>query len=510
MNEALDAKDSQAISARELHSILKADLTSFIERSFYELHPQQTLQLAPHIEVIATKLEAVRRGIVKRLIINLPPRHLKSHCVSVAFIAWLLGHDPSKHIICASYGQDLADDLASACRRLMRSPFYRALFGNVLGGRQTVNDFETTSGGRRLSTSVGGVLTGRGADIMVLDDPQKADEALSDVSRKAIHTWYDNTLRSRLNDKENGCIVIVMQRLHQDDLVGHVIEQEDWDVLSLPAIAETHECHLIDGPLGRRFFRREPGGILHPERETAESLANTRRAISEFSFAAQYQQNPIPLGGAIVKTEWLRFYEPGEEPAKFALILQSWDTANKSGELNDFSVCTTWGILKNQYYLLDVSRKRLDFPDLKREVFRLVKKFSPKKVLIEDKASGTQLIQDLKAEGLYSIVPCEPPPGSDKIMRLHSQTAIFENGGVLLPKKASWLAEYINELTGFPGSRFADQVDSTTQALDYLHNIYYSENWISLVDWDAVRAQAKLRRPRRGPLYGNLRSRARD
>jgi hypothetical protein len=158
------------LSSQDLFFILKNDLTSFIERSFYELHPGHQLDLAPHIEVVATKLEMVRRGKIKRLIINMPPRHLKSHCVSVAFIAWWLGHEPSKHVICASYGQDLADDQAAACRRLMRSPFYRGLLGNILGGRQAVNDFETIQGGRRLATSVGGVLTGRGADIIVLDD----------------------------------------------------------------------------------------------------------------------------------------------------------------------------------------------------------------------------------------------------------------------------------------------------------------------------------------------------
>ena len=177
----------------------------------------------------------------------------------------------------------------------MRSPFYRALFGNVLGGRQAVNDFETVGGGRRLATSVGGVLTGRGADIIVLDDPQKTDEALFETSRKATHTWFDTTLLSRLNDKAQGSIIIVMQRLHCDDLVGHVLEQGGWDVLSMPAIAEVEECHLIDGPLGRRFFRRMPGDVLHPARENAESLTTTRRAISELTFASQYQQNPTSL-----------------------------------------------------------------------------------------------------------------------------------------------------------------------------------------------------------------------
>jgi predicted phage terminase large subunit-like protein len=212
------------------------------------------------------------------------------------------------------------------------------------------------------------------------------------------------------------------------------------------------------------------GEALHPSRESIESLSRIRETISSFSFASQYQQNPIPLGGAIVQTHWLRFYEPGEEPAQFWFILQSWDTANKAGELNDFSVCTTWGIIDDRYYLLDVFRKRLNFADLKREVARQAERYSPDCILIEDKASGTQLIQDLKDQGRLHVEPYAPPHGADKIMRLHAQTDIIENGRALLPKRASWLPEYIAELTGFPGARYDDQVDSTTQALGHMRN----------------------------------------
>jgi hypothetical protein len=286
---------AEALSTQEYHAILRQDLTSFIERSFYELHPGQQLDLAPHIEVVATKLEAVRRGEITRLIINLPPRYLKSHCASVAFVAWLLGHDPAKQVLCVSYGQELADELAGRCHRLMRSVFYHALFGNVLAGRRSASDFETATGGRRLATSVGGGLTGRGADVIVLDDPQKAEDALSDTSRKELHFWFDNTLLSRLNDKFRGAIVIVTHRLHQDDLVAHALRQGPWDVLSLPAIAEADECWLIEGPLGRRCFRRKPGEVLHPTRQDLPSLTKIRRAMSALAFAAQYQQNPTSV-----------------------------------------------------------------------------------------------------------------------------------------------------------------------------------------------------------------------
>ena len=259
-----------------------------------------------------------------------------------------------------------------------------------------------------------------------------------------------------------------MQRLHQDDLVGHVLEQEDWEVLSFPATAEVDEVFEIDSPIGRRLFRRRVGGILHPERESAATLAHIRQTIGEYNFAAQYQQNPTPLGGAMVKTGWLQYYEPSQRPQRFTNILQSWDTANKATELSDFSVCTTWGVHEKRYYLSDVYRQRLNYPDLKRKVHELAKRDRPHKILIEDKASGTQLIQELRAQGLYAVTAYQPPSGTDKIMRLHAQTAAFENGQVLLPTRASWLADYVTELTSFPGSRHDDQIDSTTQALDYL------------------------------------------
>jgi predicted phage terminase large subunit-like protein len=460
--------------------ILRRDLMSFIERSFHELNPQTELQGAPHLELIASKLEACRKGEINRLIINLPPRQLKSHCASVAFPAWYLAHHPAAHVICASYGQDLADKFARDCRRVMASPWYKDLFRTRLADRKAVHDFATTAQGTRMATSVGGVLTGRGADMIIIDDPLKPDEALSESRRKAVNEWYDHTLLSRLNDKQRGCIIIIMQRLHQDDLVGHVLEQETWQVLSFAAIAEADEFHQIDSPIGRRVFRREAGGILHPERESAATLAQIRQTIGEYNFSAQYQQNPTPLGGAMVKTAWLQYYEPSERPGRFSQTVQSWDTANKATELSDYSVCTTWGTHENRYYLLDVFRRRLDYPDLKRKVRELAKRDRPNKILIEDKASGTQLIQDLKADGVYAVTSYQPPAGTDKIMRLHAQTAVFENGQVLLPRRASWLADYVNELTSFPGSRHDDQVDSTTQALDHF-SASNRNNWFKFI-----------------------------
>lgn len=458
------------LSPAEYTYLLRRDFTSFIERAFYELNPQTLYQPSPHIEAIASKLEECRRGKVRRLIINLPPRHLKSHCSSIAFVAWLLAQDPAAQVICASYGQDLADKLARDCRSVMQSAWYKRLFPLTrLSDRQAVHDFATTASGLRMATSVGGVLTGRGADLILIDDPLKPEEALSETRRKAVNDWYDNTLLSRLNDKERGCIVIIMQRLHQDDLVGHVLEQEKWEVLSFPAIAEEDETHVIDGVLGQRVFQRRVGDILHPARESATALKALRQTLGEYNFSAQYQQSPSPLGGAMVKTSWLRYYDPASLPTRFTMTVQSWDTANKSEELNDYSVCTIWGVLDQKYYLLDVFRKRLNYPELKRAVKDMAGRYPGSTVVIEDKASGTQLIQDLQHEGVLWVKGYEPPPRTDKLMRLHAQTAAFENGFVYLPREALWLNDYVKELTTFPGARYDDQVDSTTQALAYLN-----------------------------------------
>jgi predicted phage terminase large subunit-like protein len=220
--------------------------------------------------------------------------------------------------------------------------------------------------------------------------------------------------------------------------------------------------------------------VLQPDRESRLTLEGIRGTIGEYNFASQYQQNPIPLGGAIVKVEWLQYYDPGDVPERFSCVLQSWDTANKSGELNDFSVCTTWGATSDRYYLLAVCRRRLDYPELKRAVHEQARQHHADIVLIEDKASGTELIQDLEIEGLYGVKPYDPLPGNDKILRLYAQSAEFESGRVLLPRSAPWLDEYVREITAFPGSKYDDQVDSTTQALDHLKSNRSFFAWANL------------------------------
>ena len=454
-------------SRAEFELILRNDFYSFMLRCFQHLYPKTKFVPGWYLQVVAATLEACSRGEVKRQIINIPPRYGKSTAASIAFVAWHLGHHPEAQIICVSYAQDFAEKLARDCMSVMLSDWYKDIFPTRLSGeRRSAQEFATTKQGLRLATSVGGVLTGRGADLIIIDDALKANEALSESIRKSVNDWYDNSLYSRLNDKNRSGIVIVMQRVHQDDLVGHVLEQERWNLLKLQAIAEQDEEFVIETAIGRRIFRRNAGDLLHPEREPREVVDRIRQTLGEYNFAGQYQQEPAPAGGGLVKAAWFKFSNQTDLPQRFDQVIQSWDTANKLTELSDFSVCTTWGIKAKQIYLLDVFRRRLNYPDLKRAVKEQAALHGATVVLIEDKASGTQLIQELVNDGLRIVKPVKPE--GDKKMRMNAQTATIENGFVHLPQEAAWLADYLHEITTFPGSKYDDQADSTSQALAWI------------------------------------------
>jgi predicted phage terminase large subunit-like protein len=456
------------INKEEYQAVVRNDFVAFVERGFRELNPQTEFQHNWHIDVIAEALEQCRTGKLRRLIINVPPRSLKSHMTSISFVAWLLGHNPSAQIICASYAQDLADKLAADSRSLMTTEWYQDLFPStrLAAGRSAVHDFMTTERGSRMATSIGGALTGRGADFIIIDDPLKPDEALSETQRNTVNDWFDHTLVSRLNDQRTGCIILIMQRLHEDDLVGHVLAQGGWRLLKFPAIAEENESHAIQTLCGLYRFERKVGEALHPARESREALDQRRHVQGEYNFAGQYQQAPAPLGGGMVKLSWFKKYTAADLPDTFEMVFQSWDTANKAGELNDYSVCTTWGLKAKNLYLLNVLRRRMEFPVLRRAIRDHAADWRARNILIEDQASGTQLIQDLIHEGVQGIT--RYMPNMEKIMRMNSVTSTIENGFVFLPEKADWLAEYLHELTTFPNGKYDDQADSTSQALDWI------------------------------------------
>jgi len=264
---------------------------------------------------------------------------------------------------------------------------------------------------------------------------------LSQAQRQAANEWYDHTLYSRLNDKLSGAIVVVMHRLHEDDLAGHVLAQEDWDVVRLPAIAEADEVHRVETVFGRQVFGRKAGEALHPEREPPEMLAQLRRTLGEYNFAGQYQQAPTPLGGGMVKAAWFKNYAANELPDKFDQVVQSWDTANKASELSDFSVCTTWGIRGKNLYLLHVMRRRMEYPELKRMVREQCEAFEASVVLVEDKALGHPADPGTGRRGCLRRDPLSAAIGQD---HAHARADRDDRERVCPSAKGSGLARRIS------------------------------------------------------------------
>ncbi len=451
--------------ARLLSAFLRRNLSRFIHKCFHTVAPGRRYRRNWHIDVIAWHLQECLTGNIKRLIITLPPRHLKSICASVAFPAWALGHDPSLRIIAASYSTELARRHALDCRSVMEAGWYRSIFSRtrIHPDKNTELEFMTTTRGFRLTTSVGGTLTGRGGNLIIIDDPMKPSEAMSDVKREAVQHWFDGTLYSRLDDKSEDVIVLIMQRLHVDDLVGHVLEQEPWTHINIPAVAEAPQRFQIGLD---RFVERRPGDLLHPEREPRATLDHIKATLGTYNFSAQYQQEPVPAGGTMIKSHWFRTYDTVPARDSRQQIVQSWDTASKANELSDYSVCTTWHVVGETYYLVDVFRKRLEYPELKRMVSNLAAHWAADAVLIEDKSSGTQLIQDLRHE--HSLHPIAITPVEDKVTRMSAQSAKIEAGRVLVPASAPWLHDFQTEILQFPHGRHDDQIDSVSQFLGWV------------------------------------------
>jgi predicted phage terminase large subunit-like protein len=349
-----------------------------------------------------------------------------------------------------------------------------------------------------MATSVGGTLTGRGGDMIIIDDPLKPDDAKSEAKRFGANQWFTNTLPSRLDDKRTGAIVVVMQRVHIDDLTGFLLEQSDeWDVLSLPAIADSHS--VIPTWCGQTYTR-QMGEALSPEREPLHVLEALKQQIGSDAFSAQYQQMPAPPGGAMVKRDWIVRYGDLPPPAERRLTLQSWDTASKGGPDNDWSVCTTWILTRRkEWYLVDVWRRRVDYPALKAAVQALAKHWKARRILVEDAGAGTSLVQELR--GRVSGIIAVKPKG-DKTSRMSVASAKFEAGEVLLPQRAPWLVDLEAELFTFPGSRHDDQCDSISQAL--LDKSTSFMNSLTPAEWEVILAKSRIpdRRARFNPYRG--------
>jgi predicted phage terminase large subunit-like protein len=457
-----------------LNAVLRSNFKSFLYRCMLTLNPGAVFMPNWHIDAIAHQLQRVRAGEITRLIINLPPRYLKSLTVSVIFPAFLLGHNPRLKIFGISYGTELSAKHAADFRAIVESSWYRRAFSNMRVSRAAESDVFTTKRGFRKSTSVNAALTGLGGDIFIIDDPQKPVDAQSETLRNGVTQWFSNTLRSRLDNKETGVIIVVMQRVHLLDLTGYLTESSDeWTVLSLPAIGEADEKIAI-GP--EQYYLHRAGEALHPSYESLSTLEKLRNEIGSDVFAAQYQQSPVPPGGAMIRRQWLRYYESPPDRTYRTKVIQSWDTAAKNGAQNDWSVCTTWLIHEKHFYLLDVTRGRYEYPRLRETAAALAERYKPSVIMIEDASTGIALAQELRQAGTYAVRPI--PVERDKIGRLYVQQAKFEAGLVLFPKAARFLAELETELLTFPQGKTDDQVDSISQALAYKPGYDASLSWV--------------------------------
>jgi predicted phage terminase large subunit-like protein len=443
-----------------------------------------SFELAKHIELLVEKLEAVERGKIRRLLVAEPPRHGKSLLTCQLLPAWYLGRHPERSLICATYGQDLSDDFGRRVRNLLSDPLHQAIFPacRLSPDSTSLRRFDTTRGGSYYAVGRGGPITGRGADLLILDDTLKdREEARSETIRRNLHEWFSSVAFTRLTP--NGAIVLIATRWHEDDLTGWLLREhaeEGWELLNLPAIAEASD------PLGRT-----EGEALWPSRYPLDALESIRRQIGGAAFASLYQGRPAAAEGCVFRRAWFRTFR--DLPTSIKRIVQSWDTAFKTGAENDFSVCTTWAFTDSGYFLLSLWRGRVEFPELKRQVANQADQWKPHAILVEDKASGQSLIQELKLATNFPVLPIKVD--SDKRARAEAVTPLFEAGRVFLPESANWLNDLEDELTTFPVGAHDDIVDSITQALNYLRE-QPSSSWglfkVGMVDRGAGELNADL------------------
>lgn len=426
----------------------KKSLLSFTKYTF------PTYEIADHHEQIADTLEAVERGEIDRVLISVPPRHGKSELCSIRFPAWYLGRNKNHRIIAASYSAKLAENFGKKARNIVSTKEYKCIFDLELSkdsASKTEWDLLECNGGY-FGTGVGGAATGKGANILLIDDPIKnRQDANSKTIRDGIWDWYTSTAYTRL--EKGGAIVIIMTRWHEDDLVGRLLEEqkkggefaENWTVINLPALSENDE------PLWENKYN-------------AKALKRIRENIGSFDFEALYQGRPTPLGGGIIKNSWWKYYK--ELPPKFDIIVQTLDTAQKTKELNDYSVIATWGKYENKLYLINITRGKWEMPDLERMAIAEYNRFKPSKVLIEDKSSGTALIQNLRRNHSMPIVAVQV--SVDKVTRVQEVVGFIESGYCHLPEQAEWLSEFLLEHGRFPNGGHDDQCDTTSMAIKEL------------------------------------------
>jgi len=432
-----------------------------------------------HHKVIADKLERVAKGELKRLIVNMPPRHTKSEFASYLFPSWLMGRKPTSKIIQATHTSELAVGFGRKVKNLIDSEEFADIFPGVslASDAKASGRWSTNKGGEYYAVGVGGALAGRGADLLIIDDPVSEQDAMSPTTLDNIYEWYTSGPRQRL--QPGGSIIIVMTRWSVRDLTAKVLKKQaeggadQWEVVEFPAIFP------------------DTDNVSWPEYWRREELEAVKSSIPVGKWNAQYLQNPTAEEGAIIKREWWNVWEK-EEPPYVNYIIQSYDTAYSKSERADYSAITTWGIFQPEegeaeaIILLDAQRGRWDFPELKEVAYKLYNEFDPDMILIEQKATGTPLTHELRRMGI-PVTPFTPSRGADKFTRMNSCAPVFESGMVWRPDN-SFADEVVEECAAFPNGENDDLADSMTQAIlrfrqggfivtpsDYEDDEYYRE-----------------------------------
>tara|TARA_R100001530_G_scaffold118254_1_gene85390 strand:+ start:850 stop:2124 length:1275 start_codon:yes stop_codon:yes gene_type:complete len=393
---------------------------------------------------------------------------MKSITAAVALPAWAWTNDPAKRFLFASYAGSLSIRDSVKCRRLIDSRWYQEHFGDTFKLTSDQNQkqrFENNKTGMRIATSVDGALTGEGGDIIVIDDPHNVREAESSTVREGVLEWWDQAMQTRLNDPKTGAFIIIMQRVHEVDLTGHILSNSnDWDHLCLPARYEEEHPSVSYSSIGFKDPRIEEGELLWPNRIDEKTLSDLEQSLGSYAAAGQLQQRPMPKGGTILREAWWRPWDKEQLP-EIEYVIQSWDTAYSTKEKSSYSARTTWGVFQknNQWnaLVLDCWFDRVSYPDLRREAQDAYNVYEPDAVLIEKKASGQSLLQDLRMAGVPVLAYS---PDRDKEARAHAASALLEDGRIWYPANKKWAKDLINICSAFPAGENDDIVDTCTQA----------------------------------------------
>lgn len=421
------------INQLSIDPLIRDDLSFFTHKAFNTVSPSSIYKNNWHVDLMSEYLMACKNGEIKRLIINIPPRFMKSISVSVAFPAWLLGQNPKTQIMCASYGMALSHKHSMDSRLLIESEWYKRIFPRtkLVEDQNTKSKFVTTERGFRLATSIGSAVTGSGADFLIIDDPLNADGANSETTREAANTWYDQVFSTRLNDRKEGCIILVMQRLHENDLSGHLLAKGGWENLSIPLIAE---CDT-EYSRGKIKIKREMGNILHEQRLGEREIKQLKAELGPYAFAGQYQQRPSPAGGGEFRKEWIQYYDSIDHSTLNKYIFV--DPANSKHKKSDYTAMFVIGVGQDKnVYILDMVRDRLDVKGREDMLFSLHQKYRPLGVAYEK--YGMQVDSDwiryAQERRNYRFPITDVGGTMDKEGRIRRLQSMFANSRMWFPR----------------------------------------------------------------------------